>query len=160
MSGAVTGGCQCGAIRYRFAERPVDVSLCHCRMCQKATGGVFGAYAGGPRHGFVITRGSLGVFRSSDSVERGFCPDCGTPLTFARIGGSKISVTVGSLDHPEDFPPHEQTCPDGRLPYFGVLHEVPDLPPIEEVAPDLAARVKASNHQHPDHDTATWPPRS
>ena len=157
---ALSGGCQCGAIRYRFSARPGDVSLCHCRMCQKATGGLFGAFAGGPIDTFALTRGALAIFRSSAEVERGFCPQCGTPLTFSRVGGAHISVTVGSLDQPADFAPTEQTCPDGRLPYTFALHEVPDLPPIEDVAPELAAAIAATNHQHPDHDTAEWPPRN
>ena len=157
MSDIWTGGCQCGAIRYRFTKRPDDVSLCHCRMCQKATGGVFGAFAGGPLETFGVTRGSLSIFRSSAAVERGFCSGCGTPLTFQRVGGKQISVTVGSLDHPEDFPPLEQTCPDGRLPYVFDLHNVPDLPPIDEVAPDLANSISLTNHQHPDRDTDRWP---
>ena len=152
-----TGGCQCGAVRYRFSARPDDVSLCHCRMCQKATGGMFGAFAGGRIETFVITRGNPGTFRSSASVERGFCPQCGTPLTFQRVGGRHISVTVGSLDHPEAFPPLEQTCPDSRLPYFAGLASVPDLPPIEEVARELAETIARTNRQHPDHDTDHWP---
>ncbi len=35
-----TGGCQCGAIRFRVEGDLKDSSICHCRMCQKA----FGAY--------------------------------------------------------------------------------------------------------------------
>ena len=126
-------------------------------MCQKATGGMFGAFAGGPVATFSLTRGTLSIFRSSDSVARGFCAQCGTPLTFARLDGAHISVTLGSLDHPAAFVPTEQTCPDGRLPYAFALHDVPDLAPIEDVAPDLAAFIKASNHQHPDRDTDHWP---
>lgn len=158
MADQVTGGCQCGAVRYRFTVPPDNISLCHCRMCQKATGGVFGAFAGGPRETLELTRGELSLFQSSDTVERGFCSSCGTPLTFQRVGGKGISVTIGSLDHPEAFTPQEQTCPDGRLAYVPHLHIVPDLPPIEDVAPDLARKIRATNHQHPDHDTATWPP--
>jgi hypothetical protein len=154
---SLSGGCQCGAVRYRFSAKPDDVSICHCRMCQKATGGMFGAFAGGPIENFSLTRGTLSVFRSSDSVERGFCARCGTPLTFARVGGAQISVTLGSLDHPADFVPTEQTCPDGRLPYTLALHDVADLPPIEEAAPELAVFIASTNHQHPDHDTEQWP---
>ena len=153
-----TGGCQCGAIRYRFNAPFIEVSLCHCRMCQKATGGLFGAFAGGFRDDFELTRGTLTVFRSSDSVERGFCPACGTPLTFGRVGGKRISVTMGSLDHPEAFPPTEQAGWTGHLAFVGALAELPNIAPIEDVAPELAQRIRASNHQHPDHDTAVWPP--
>jgi hypothetical protein len=35
---AITGGCQCGAIRYELKQPPRRASICHCRMCQRATG--------------------------------------------------------------------------------------------------------------------------
>ncbi len=158
MADPVSGGCQCGAVRYRFTAPPDNISLCHCRMCQKATGGAYGAFAGGPRDTFELTRGALSIFRSSDTVERGFCGKCGTPLTFMRVGGKGVSVTIGSLDHPKALArPQEQTGVESRLAFVLHLGEVPDLPPIDEVAPDLARRIVASNHQHPDHDTSVWP---
>ena len=41
----LTGGCQCGAVRYRLDAPPNDANICHCRMCQKATGSPYGAFA-------------------------------------------------------------------------------------------------------------------
>ncbi len=43
MSGTMSGGCQCGAVRFRASHlgRP---SICHCRMCQKHFGSFFGAF--------------------------------------------------------------------------------------------------------------------
>ena len=43
-----TGGCQCGAVRYALYAEPTNPHVCHCRMCQKASGGYFGAFAGVP----------------------------------------------------------------------------------------------------------------
>jgi hypothetical protein len=40
-----TGGCQCGAVRYRLLAPPNHASICHCRMCQKASGGPIMAFA-------------------------------------------------------------------------------------------------------------------
>ena len=81
----LTGGCQCGAIRYAFYAPPERVGMCHCRMCQKAVGGPFFAWANVGLDGFAWTRGAPAVFRSSSASERGFCPRCGTPLTFAYV---------------------------------------------------------------------------
>ena len=80
--GPYSGGCQCGAIRYRVAAlgRP---SFCHCRMCQKAFGNYFAALVGTKKTGLHWTKGEPSFFRSSEIVQRGFCKDCGTPLTFA-----------------------------------------------------------------------------
>ena len=78
----LTGGCQCGAVRYRLEAAPTGANICHCRMCQKASGGPFMAFAGVRPDDLVWTRGAPKVFASSAIAERGFCADCGTPLTY------------------------------------------------------------------------------
>ena len=40
MTEPMTGGCQCGRVRYTAELESFDAYLCHCRMCQRATGGV------------------------------------------------------------------------------------------------------------------------
>lgn len=157
MTESFTGGCQCGAIRYRFTRRPGGAHICHCRMCQKAFGAFYAALVGGPKETFEVTRGEQAIFRSSDLVERGFCQNCGTPLSLAHIGGKEISVSIGSLDHPEAFPPTDQHGTNSRMSWANGLGNLPDVPSIEDRAPESAAAIAASNRQHPDHDTETWP---
>ena len=53
----VTGGCQCGAVRFRFTETKARASICHCRMCQKAFGSYFAPLVAVAADGFAITRG-------------------------------------------------------------------------------------------------------
>ena len=91
-SNRLTGGCQCGALRYEWLEKPTHSSVCYCRMCQKASGQPFRGLTGGERENLRWTRGTLSIFKSSNMVERGFCRDCGTPLTF--LGGSFYSVNM------------------------------------------------------------------
>lgn len=101
MSGTeITGGCQCGAVRYALGEAP-KAEFCHCRMCQRATGGIFGALASLPRTSFRWTTGEPGLFASSNVATRAFCAACGTPLTFAYNDSGNMDVTIGSLDDPE-----------------------------------------------------------
>ncbi len=151
----LTGGCQCGAIRYRADLDPASAHLCHCRMCQKAAGNYFMPLASTPRSAFEITRGSLSWFASSAIVQRGFCNACGTPLTFEMNGADGIAVTLGSLDNPAAMAPVVQSGSESRLPWF---HELPELQDetTGDGERDGAARiaaVAASNRQHPDHDT-------
>ena len=76
----ITGGCQCGAIRYRIEAPLGPAGLCYCRMCQKAFGSIGAPLVSVPHAQFRWTRGTPATWRSSPIVERGFCRDCGTPL--------------------------------------------------------------------------------
>src|SRR6476469_9535498 len=97
----LTGGCQCGAIRYALYSEPDRAGICHCRMCQKSVGGPFKAWANVRMENFAWTRGEPARFRSSSAAERGFCARCGTPLFFAYVKRpGSISMTIGSLDTP------------------------------------------------------------
>ncbi|WP_404405045.1 GFA family protein [Pelagibacterium halotolerans] len=157
MAETYSGGCQCGAIRYRFTEKPSGAHVCHCRMCQKAFGAFYAPLVGGLRASFEVTRGEIATFRSSDQAERGFCANCGTPLTFSYIDGKHMSVSIGSLDDPEAFPPVDQHGVEGRLSWANAIGSLPDRPTTEQEEPETAAFIASTNHQHPDRDTDTWP---
>jgi hypothetical protein len=100
-----TGGCLCGAIRYEAEVEATENWYCHCRMCQKATGGAVSTSAIVPKANLRITRGQPKFYRSSRPVERGFCADCGSPLFFRPFNEDWISVMSGTLDDPELAPP-------------------------------------------------------
>jgi hypothetical protein len=122
-----TGGCQCGATRYR-AEGPRDrASVCYCRMCQKASGGPFMAFVRFPAAQLMWSRPPA-IFRSSSIVERGFCPDCGTPLTYRRIASEHVSVTLHSLDDPALVTPEMAFLPDMQVSWCLTLADLPDAP--------------------------------
>jgi hypothetical protein len=144
----MTGGCQCGAVRYALYETPVS-TVCHCRMCQKAVGGPFAALAKVPLTRFTWTRGQPAAFQSSSAAERHFCASCGTPLTFHFLDGDAIEVTTGSLDAPGEVPITKNFGVEARLPWIDRL--LPGrLPEVSTM--DHATRVVVSR-QHPDHDT-------
>ena len=155
----IAGGCQCGAVRYALHEQPGGPHICHCRMCQKAFGSFFAPLTGVPQTSFELTRGALSIFKSSDQTERGFCKDCGTPLTFHYVHSSRIAASIGSLDEPEKIEPKTQYGIEGRLSWFAKLAGLPGDKTTETDNPELAAKIAASNHQHPDRDTAVWPRR-
>jgi hypothetical protein len=144
----MTGGCQCGAVRYALFDVPVS-SVCHCRMCQKAVGGPFAALSKLPIAQFAWTRGTPGKFQSSSAAERHFCSACGTPLTFHYLVGDAIEVTTGSLDQPVGLPATKNFGVEARLPWINLL--VPGRLP-EVTTMDHATSVVVSL-QHPDHDT-------
>ncbi len=96
---AFVGGCQCGAVRYRAEAPRGRSSVCYCRMCQRASGAPFMAFVRF-RAAQVRWSGLPATFVSSAAVERGFCRDCGTPLSYRQVDGANISLTIGSLDNP------------------------------------------------------------
>jgi len=153
---SITGGCQCGAVRFRVEGELGEASLCHCRMCQKAMGGLFGPFVGAPAGALVWTRGARRRFRSSNKVQRGFCGDCGTPLTF-EYGENHIGLAIGALDRPGDVRLSEQLASPAQVPYFA---DLPNLPVHGTDEPRAAAHLAGIvSYQHPDHDTEDWPPR-
>lgn len=130
----LTGGCQCGAVRYALYAAP-KVDICHCRMCQRAVGNLFMAAAGVARADFAWTAGEPAVFRSSSVAERGFCRDCGTPLTFRYLAKAAINVTVGSLDDPAAAPPTAQLGVESRVPWWQHLFELPGVTTEQDPPP-------------------------
>ena len=119
---SVTGGCQCGAIRYEATEEPAHVVICHCRMCQKAYGGPFAAGVGFRRSALTITQGHLKYYQSSSIGRRGFCENCGSPIlmnyeTYVPDWGEVYFIRLGSLDHPEKYRPRFHYGIESRLPW-------------------------------------------
>lgn len=154
---SVSGGCQCGAVRFRVDGELGEASICHCRMCQKATGGLFGPYVSVPMDTLVWTRGSPKRFQSSNKVRRGFCGDCGSPLTFEFEAASVAGLAVGALDRPGDVRITEQLASSARVADFARLAALPEHPDDE---PRAAAHLASiTSYQHPDHDTEDWSPR-
>jgi hypothetical protein len=143
----LTGGCQCGAVRYALYAEP-DVGICHCGMCQKATGGLFLAAAGVPLAQFAWTKGEPAVFQSSSVAERGYCRDCGTPLFFRYLAKDQIDVTIGSLDDPAAARPTSQVGVESRVPWWRELFELAERTTQQDPPPGGLEAMQ--NYQHRD----------
>jgi hypothetical protein len=153
----LTGGCQCGAVRYALHAAPEGAHLCHCRMCQKAVGGPFAALAPVREADLTWTRGRPAIFRSSPVAERGFCAACGTPLTFRYLRKGWIDVTIGSLDRPAEAPPELHYGVESRLAWLDGLAALPARPTGANDPPEDLSAI--ASRQHPDHDTPEgWRP--
>jgi hypothetical protein len=146
----VAGGCQCGAVRYRLTAEPTGANVCHCRMCQKASGGPFMTFGGVRTAEFIVTRGAISTFSSSDIAERGFCAQCGTPLTYRGLSADRISVTLGSLDDPNAVEPTTQLGVESRVAWLARSLNAPEIRTEQWLARKKLAAVQ--NRQHPDHE--------
>ncbi|WP_157015173.1 GFA family protein [Mesorhizobium xinjiangense] len=151
-----TGGCQCGAVRFRIEGALGEPSVCHCRMCQKAFGNFYAPLVSVRKAKLAWTRGEPKRFQSSNHVRRGFCGECGTPLTYEAPDG--IALAIAAFDDPTGIAPAVQFGLEGKLPFVDGVHELPGMRTMDDVnaAAFLADLV---SHQHPDHDTDQWPPQ-
>lgn len=141
------GGCQCGAVRYAIG-RLGKASICHCRMCQKAFGGFFAPLV--EAYDVKWTRGERSIFHSSKRNWRGFCEQCGTPLTYEYEG--RIEIAIGSLDNPDLARPAVQVNARYQRSCFQHLPYLPEKPPELQSA-DEDYNKSVVSQQHPDHDT-------
>ena len=125
-----TGGCLCGGVQYEFSGEPVFGLLCHCRDCQRQSGGAYTAGLRIPAASFRITRGEAKLYvKTADSgnqVTRAFCPECGSML-FLEVSARPdlVAIRVGTLDDPSWFRPEADIFVQSAQPWD---HMNPDLP--------------------------------
>ena len=101
---SATGGCLCGAVRFRIDGELRDVVFCHCTRCRRFHGHV-GAYTTCARSDLtLIGEGTLRWF-TLDGSSRGFCSACGSSLFWSREGLGTIGVAAGALDEPTGLRP-------------------------------------------------------
>ena len=143
---ALSGGCQCGAVRFRVEGDPQRASICWCRMCQKAFAGPFGALVTVEVGQMAWTRGARSLFQSSDKIQRGFCAACGTPLTY-EWSADRIDLAVFAFDDPSAVEPVVQLEPRKRPAWMDHLADMPARPALGGAATAVVSR------QHPDRDT-------
>jgi len=95
------GGCFCGEIRYKIKGAPEWSAHCHCRSCQKATGAAFTSWTAVKKENFEVIKGQIST-RTWPGVERGFCNQCGTSLTYVAEEGwpGLVSILAPTFDDP------------------------------------------------------------
>ena len=128
-----SGGCMCGAVRFRAEGEPLRVGLCHCETCRRNTGAPFGAFAVFRRDRVTIELGDSAYFQSSPTGRRHFCPDCGSPVFGLWLDSDDIDIYLGSLDAPERLAPSYELWTVRRQPW---LPDMPDLVGYERNSPE------------------------
>jgi hypothetical protein len=133
------GGCACGAIRYESTAKPLVMFHCHCRDCQRVSGGPFTSVVVVPSAGFRILQGTPRSYVTTGvrggHLHRGFCGDCGSPL----IGQPKsenappvMALHAASLDDPSWFRPQHHIFVSDAQPWDSIDRS---LPCYDEYAP-------------------------
>ena len=138
MSSAMTGGCLCGAVRYEAAGEPLFSLQCHCRDCQRASGGAYVAAMRMPAEGFRITCGVPKSYTAQsdagNQVTRFFCGECGSPL-YIQVSSRPdiVGIRVGTLDDPSEFRAEADIFVKSAQPWD---HMDPALPKYDTYPPE------------------------
>lgn len=132
----LTGGCQCGAVRYRVTGEPVHAALCHCGDCRKSSGAPMVHWTCFPAASFALLQGELREYRSSEQATRSFCPVCGTGIAYRNetVLPGLIDIQGGTLDTPDALPPQIHIQGAERLTWMETAHELPSFDRYPEAA--------------------------
>jgi hypothetical protein len=122
------GGCQCGRIRYQVRGVPNTTTTCHCTQCRMAAGAAFVTWSEFPVEMVTFSGERRQFYHSSDTAERGFCPSCGTTLTFCYIDGADIDISTATLDDPSVFPPQDHLWVDSKISWQPINDGLPQYP--------------------------------
>lgn len=123
----LTGGCQCGAVRYAVSGEPRHVALCHCTDCRKSAGAPMVSWAAFAEDELTVTQGEPVTFNSSGKTLRSFCGTCGTGLIYrnAEFLPGIVDIQSATLDDPDALPPGAHIQVAERLQWMAAAHELP-----------------------------------
>ena len=131
----IPGGCMCGAIRYECKGEPLYVGYCHCRSCRHHSGAAVAGMLVFKPEQVSFTEERLSTYGSSPGVERGFCSQCGTSLTWK--GHGLMSLHIGTLDNPDEHAPALHWRYEERSPWCDVGR---DLPRVKMMYPETSKK--------------------
>jgi len=133
-----TGGCMCDKVRYQVTGKPFSVSYCHCLSCRRHSGAPVVTLVGLKQDQVEFTEGERKIYESSPGVGRGFCGDCGTPISWEGDGGELgplVELHINTFDDPNQFPPEQHIHHDERLSWFDTADELPRFHEWDEGEP-------------------------
>ncbi len=143
----LTGGCQCGQVRYSITEAPMTFYLCHCSECQRHTSSAFGESLRVRRASLRI-EGEMKLFArgsaSGNRHEGRFCPGCGVRIVHGLADAEAVNVKAGTLDDPTWLRPAGHIWTVSKQAFFAIGADelAYERQPLDDDAA-LAARWRA-----------------
>lgn len=123
-----SGGCQCGAVRYRVQGNMRDIVNCHCGQCRRIHGHAPGHSAARKAEMVIEGESNIAWYRSSDEAHRGFCRQCGSSLFWRPEGRDTISVVAGSLNAPTGLKTVRHIYAADKGDYYTIADGLPQDP--------------------------------
>ena len=152
-----TGGCLCGAVRYEIETGAPENVYCHCRMCQKWTGSVVNTGAVVAKSALRLTQGEPKYYQSSRYAERGFCPECGTSMTYRLLKPEPspfLVMNIPVFDEPEKLAPVWHGGVENQMPWLKIHDDLPRMTSME--SPALQKAWESVGRDDPQN----WTPKS
>ena len=119
---SLSGGCQCGAVRYKLEDSIIRLNICHCSDCQRQSGSAFGMSLVISPETFQLTAGTLKSFETTADSGRtktgAFCSHCGVRI-YNRTS-ALMSVKAGTLDDVSWLVPNGQYWTRSKQPWVNL----------------------------------------
>ena len=126
MTDGTNGRCLCGNLRFELRGTPLWVAHCHCESCRRSTGSAVATFVGYKKKQLTYTRGERKFYESSPGIQRGFCADCGTPMTYeADRYPDEVHLYVSTLDNPGAYRPQVHVFFAERIPWMKLEDDLP-----------------------------------
>lgn len=133
----LSGHCLCGAITVTLTNPKDHVEVCHCDMCKRQGGAFYGALES---ESFELTgEDALGVYRSSEWAERGFCSKCGSSLFYHFLPTGNRSFAAGLFEGANTLPVSREIFVDEKASWCPETGDHPRLTGEEVIAEAKAA---------------------
>ena len=123
-----SGGCMCGAVRFQTHGESFSVAHCHCHSCRKHTGAPVVTLAVFRADQVEFSGAERSHYESSPGALRGYCSQCGSPLTWEGDGGDLgpiVELHLSAFDQPEELVPTAHAFYPERLPWFDIVDDLP-----------------------------------
>lgn len=123
----LSGGCQCGAVRYEAQGEPLHHALCHCNDCRASAGAPAVGWIAFPADQVLLTQGETATYQGKGAARRQFCPRCGTGLLYtnAEMLPGIVDIQSATLDEADSIGPAIQIQCAERLSWFEGVGQLP-----------------------------------
>jgi hypothetical protein len=130
MGSTLTGACLCGAVAFEATRDRDIVEACHCGQCRRWSGSYWMS-VNVPVASLKFKKGedTVGWFRSSELVRRGFCKECGSALFWHSDRhpdhAHRIAIGAGSLAAPTGLHMAEHIFVADQGDYYEITDGLP-----------------------------------
>jgi hypothetical protein len=146
------GSCLCGTVRFEVSGPYKWMAHCHCSMCRKHHGTLYGTTLGADKSSFRWLGGEADIvhYRSSPAFERPFCKHCGS--TVPDTSGDAVVVPAGTLQEDPGIKPRAHIFVKSKSPMWDIAD---DLPQFDEYPPGFGTAVAAPEPERSDSEGVT-----